>query len=47
MSKKKQKGKESQDRKTVDENLNTTDKSNLSDDKEEIDLFSLKFTSYF
>jgi len=35
MSKKKQKEKESQDSKIVDENLNTTDKSNLSDDKEE------------
>ena len=34
MSKKKQKEKESQDSKTVDENLNTTDKSNLSDEKE-------------
>ena len=31
MSKKKQKEKERQDSKTVDENLNTTDKSNLSD----------------
>ena len=35
MSKKKQKGKESQDRKTIDKNLNTTDKSNLSDEQEE------------
>ena len=35
MSKKKQKEKERQDSKTVDENLNTTDKSNLSDEKEE------------
>ena len=35
MSKKKQKEKESQETNPVDENLNTTDKSNLSDDKEE------------
>ena len=36
MSKKKQKEKESQDNKTVDENLNTTDKSNLSDKQQSI-----------
>ena len=35
MSKKKQKRKKSQNRKTDDESLNKTDKSNLSDDKEE------------
>ena len=32
MSKKKQKEKESQEANPVDENLNTTDKSNLSDE---------------
>ena len=35
MSKKKKKGKKSQDSKTVDENLNATNKSNLSDKKAE------------
>jgi len=35
MSKKKQKEKEDQDSKTVDENLNITEKSNLSDEKEQ------------